>query len=55
MADIQMGHEIAKPQSLNEGGDGTNDLNVGYEARHVNILVPIYESDEGANAMEHQS
>ena len=55
MADIQMGHEIAKPQSLTVSGDGTTHKNVGYEARHVNILVPIYESDEGANAMEHQS
>jgi hypothetical protein len=35
MADIQMGHEIAKSNALTVSGDGTTHKNV----RHINMLV----------------
>jgi hypothetical protein len=54
MADIQVGHEIAKASSLTVSSDGTTHRNINYESRHVNVLAPIYESDEAA-AVVHQS
>jgi hypothetical protein len=44
MADIQLGHEIANASGLTISGDGTTHKNVGYESRHINMLVPTYES-----------
>jgi hypothetical protein len=54
MANIQMGHEIVHTGSLTVSSNGTTHKNVDYEARHIYILVPIYESEE-AHVVKHQS
>jgi hypothetical protein len=52
MADIQLGHEISKTSGLTVSGDGTTHKNVGYESRHINMLVPTYES---TGSVKHKS
>ena len=52
MADIQMGHEISKSDGLTVSGDGTTHKNVGYESRHINMLVSTSDSSDGS---KHQS
>jgi hypothetical protein len=54
MADIQIGHEISKTSGLTVSGDGTTHKNVGYESRHVNMLVPMYGSG-GTSTVQHKS
>jgi len=51
MADMQIGHEISNTHALTISSDGTTHKNVGYEARHINMLVPDYELD----AAKHKS
>lgn len=52
MADIQMGHEISKSEGLTVSGDGTTHKNIGYESRHINMLVSTSDS---LNGPKHQS
>jgi hypothetical protein len=54
MADIQIGHKISKTSGLTISGDGTTHKNVGYESRHVHMLVPTYESG-GTSTVQHKS
>jgi hypothetical protein len=49
-----IGHETAHTDSLAVSSNGTTHKNVGYEARHVNMLVPIHESEE-VHVVKHQS
>lgn len=46
MADMQLGHEISNTTALTISGDGTTHKNVGYEAKHINMLVPDYLLDQ---------
>jgi hypothetical protein len=54
MADIQLGHEISQADGLTVSGDGTTHKNVNYESKHINMLVPLYNSDH-PTASEHRS
>src|ERR1700722_7147857 len=52
MTDIQMGHEISKSDGLTVSGDRTTHKNVGYESKHINMLVSTSNSSDGS---KHQS
>ena len=53
MANIQLGHEISKTDSLTVSSDGTTHKNVNYESRHLNMKVPEYDSEHPAAAKHH--
>ena len=52
MTDIQMGHEISKSDGLTVSGNRTTHKNVGYESKHINMLVSTSDSSDG---LKHQS
>jgi len=54
MADIQLGHEISKVDSLTVSSDGTTHKHVNFESRHVNMKVPTYGSNDDSS-VQHQS
>lgn len=45
-AEIQIGFEIAQTEGMTVSMDGTTHKNINYESRHLNLRVPIYDSEE---------
>ncbi|KAJ6574411.1 hypothetical protein B0H19DRAFT_1063370 [Mycena capillaripes] len=42
---IQLGYELARAKALCLSSDGTSNRNVKYEARHITLKAPTYNSD----------
>jgi len=50
MSDLQLAEEILKTESLTMSSDGTTHKHVNFESRHIHMKVPVYGSEEFAEA-----